>query len=310
MEQRLLGVSGLRVSEIGLGTSTWGAGTTAAEAGEILREFVAHGGSLIDSSPVYGSGVSERILADLLGGPVDREQLVISSAGGVDPASPMGSRVDSSRRSLLSQLDATLRTLGTDHLDLWSVGHWDDRTPPEEVADTLDYAVRTGRVRYAGVRGYAGWQLAVTTTAAPHRIVAAQNEYSLLVRRVEEELVPAARHLGVGVIAAAPLAQGILTGKYRSGIPVNSRATMPERDAEVRDYLSSHTQTIVEALHTAAEGLGISPANAALAWVRDRPGVASAVVGCRYPAQLREVLDSAGRPLPRAIDKALDDISR
>ncbi|MGD7001274.1 aldo/keto reductase [Corynebacterium halotolerans] len=306
----MLGVSGLRVSEIGLGTSTWGAGTSAADAGEILAAFMAQGGSLIDSSPVYGSGVSEKILADLLDGTVPRAELVISSAGGVDPHSPLGSRVDSSRRRLLAQLDATLAALGTDHLDLWSVGHWDDRTPPEEVADTLDYAVRTGRVRYAGVRGYAGWQLAVTTAAASHRIVAAQNEYSLLVRRVEEELVPAARHLGIGMIAAAPLAQGILTGKYRSGIPAQSRATTPERDAEVRGYLSSHTQTIVEALHTAADGLGISPGVAALAWVRDRPGVSSAVVGARHPGQLRELLDAAGRTLPRAINKALDDVSR
>lgn len=306
----MLGVSGLRVSEIGLGTSTWGAGTSAEDAGEILQAFVSGGGSLIDTSPVYGSGVSEKILAELLAGPIGREQLVISSAGGVDPASPIGSRVDSSRRRLLAQLDATLTRLGTDHLDLWSVGHWDDRTPPEEVADTLDYAVRTGRVRYAGVRGYAGWQLAVTTAAAPHRIVAAQNEYSLLLRRVEEELVPAARHLGVGVIAAAPLGQGVLTGKYRTGIPAQSRAAMPERDAEVRGYLSSHTQTIVEALHTAADGLGISPAVAALIWVRDRPGVASAVVGARTPEQLNQLLGAAGKTLPRAITKALDDVSR
>lgn len=271
---------------------------------------MSRGGSLVETSPVYGSGVSEKILAELLTGSISREQLVISSAGGVDPDSPLGHRVDTSRRRLLAQLDATLARLGTDHLDLWSVGHWDDRTPPEEVADTLDYAVRTGRVRYAGVRGYAGWQLAVTTAAAPHRIVAAQNEYSLLVRRVEEELVPAARHLGVGVIAAAPLAQGILTGKYRTGIPALSRATTPERDAEVRGYLSNHTQTIVEALHTAADGLGISPGVAALAWVRDRPGVASAVVGARTLAQLDELLGAARKTLPRAITKALDDVSR
>lgn len=310
MEQRLLGASGLRVSEFGLGTSTWGAETSTSDAAETLRTFLEAGGSLLDTSPVYGSGVSEQLLAELLEQQVRRDELVISSAGGVDPHSPIGQRVDSSRRRLLAQLDATLQTLGTDHLDLWSVGHWDDRTPPEEVADTLDYAVRTGRVRYAGVRGYAGWQLAVTRVAAPHRIVAAQNEYSLLVRRVEEELVPAARHLGIGVIAAAPLGQGVLSGKYRQGIPADSRAMLPDRDAEVQAYLGRHTQTIVEALSTAADGLGISPAVAALIWARDRPGVASAVVGARHAGQLSELLDAVGTTLPRAITKALDDVSR
>lgn len=310
MEQRLLGVSGLRVSEIGLGTSTWGAGTTAGEAGEILRSFLDAGGCLVDCSPVSGPGLAERILAEQLQGQVRREDLVISAAGGVDPHSPIGSRVDSSRRRLLGQLDSTLRTLGTDHLDLWSVGHWDDRTPPEEVADTLDYAVRTGRVRYAGVRGYAGWQLAVTGAAIPGRIVAAQNEYSLLVRRIEEELVPAARHLGVGVIAAAPLGQGVLSGKYRTGIPARGGHGNSERDAEVHAYLGDHTRTIVEALSTAADGLGISPSVAALIWVRDRPGVSSAVAGVRTPAQLKELIDAADRTLPRAIGKALDDVSR
>lgn len=274
----------------------------------MLGIFLDHGGSLIDCSRVSGPGTAEEILAEQLRGTVSRQELVISAAGGVDPHSPIGSRVDSSRRRLLSQLDATLRTLGTDHLDLWSVGHWDDRTPPEEVADTLDYAVRTGRVRYAGVRGYAGWQLAVTGAAAAGRIVAAQNEYSLLVRRIEEELVPAARHLGVGVIAAAPLGQGVLSGKYRSGIPTQPGNS--GREAEVHAYLGDHTRTIVEALSTAAAGLGISSSVAALAWVRDRPGVASAVVGVRNRVQLTELLDAAGKTLPRAIGKALDDVSR
>lgn len=273
----------------------------------MLRTFLDRGGSLVDCSPVSRPGRSEEILAEQLRGQVAREELVISAAGGVDPHSPVGSRVDSSRRRLLSQLDSTLRTLGTDHLDLWSVGHWDDRTPPEEVADTLDYAVRSGRVRYAGVRGYAGWQLAVTGTAARGRIVASQNEYSLLVRDIEEELIPASRHLGVGVIAAAPLGKGVLSGKYRDGLP--TPVGTAERDAEVHAYLGEHTRTIVEALSTAADGLGISPAVAALAWVRGRPGVSSAVVGVRTPTQLTELLDTVDRMLPRAIAKALDDVS-
>ncbi len=305
MKQRLVGVSGLRVSEIGLGTNTWGGATDAVEASDMLACFVDAGGSLVDSSPAYAGGRSERILGELLAGDVDRAELVISSASGVSPQSPMGSRVDCSRRRLMMQLDTTLATLGTDHLDLWSVGYWDEKTPPAEVAETLDWAVRTGRARYAGLRGYAGWQLAVTAAAgaSARPVVAAQNEYSLLVRGAEEELLPAARHLGVGVIAAAPLAQGVLTGRYRTGLPSNART-------EAHAYLGAKAHTVVEALSTAADGLGLSPAGVALAWIRDRAGISSAVVGASGVRQLRELLSVAQVTLPRAISKALDDVSR
>jgi len=299
VKQRLVGSSGLRVSDIGLGTATWGQGTEAAQAQAMLRMFVDSGGTLIDSSPTYAGGNAEGILGELLAG-FDRHELVVSSSAGVVPDSPMGRRVDCSRRSLMHQLDATLSTLGTDHLDLWSVGYWDERTPPGEVVDTLDWAVRTGRTRYAGVRDYTGWQLAVT--ASP-RVVATQHEYSLLARGIEEELVPAARHLGVGVIAAAPLAQGVLTGRYRSSVPPGVRA-------EVHARLGVKAHTVVDALTTAAQGLEIPSAVVALAWARDRAGVASAVVGASRREQLAELLTVGEVVLPRAIVKALDDVSR
>ncbi|WP_460490776.1 aldo/keto reductase, partial [Corynebacterium nasicanis] len=215
MKQRLVGSSGLRVSDLGLGTGTWGAGTDAAEAQVMLGMFRDAGGTLIDSSPAYAGGRAQQVLAEVLPG-LPRHELILSSSAGVEPDSPVGRRVDCSRRALMHQLDETLRVLGTDHLDLWSVGYWDERTPPAEVADTLDWAVRTGRTRYSGVRDYAAWQLAVTDSP---RVVATQHEYSLLARGIEEELIPAARHLGVGVIAAAPLAQGVLTGRYRRAQP-------------------------------------------------------------------------------------------
>lgn len=305
VKQRLVGVSGLRVSEIGLGTATWGAVTDATEAGSILDRFLGAGGTLIDSSPAYAQGRAERVLGQVLNGGVDRSSIILTSASGVDPHSPVGRRVDCSRRRLMLQLDTTLANLGTDHLDVWSVGYWDERTPPAEVADTLDWAVRTGRTRYAGVRGYAGWQLAVTSTAvAPGRaLVAAQNEYSLLVRDTEEELLPAARHLGVGMFAAAPLAQGVLTGRYRSGMPPGART-------EAQTYLGTKAHTVVEALSTAADGLDLSPAVVALAWIRDRPGVSSAIVGASTADQLTQLLAVTDTTLPRAIGKALDDVSR
>ena len=207
----MVGASGLRVSRLGLGTSTWGADTPEEDTATILRNFIDAGGTLIDASPAYAGGRAEGILGTLLSREVSRTDLVISSAAGVDPTLPLGRRVDCSRRHLIASLDNTLSVLGTDYLDLWSVGFWDGTTPPEQVADTLDYAVRTGRVRYTGVRGYSGWQLAVTHAAANHAaasarpIVAAQNEYNLLVRRAEEELLPATQHLGVGFFALPSL---------------------------------------------------------------------------------------------------------
>ena len=162
------GASGLQVSRLGHGTSTWGGVTPEEDTATILRNFIDAGGTLIDASPAYAGGRAEGILGTLLSREVSRTDLVISSAAGVDPTLPLGRRVDCSRRHLIASLDNTLSVLGTDYLDLWSVGFWDGKTPPEEVADTLDYAVRTGRVRYTGVRGYSGWQLAVTHAAANH----------------------------------------------------------------------------------------------------------------------------------------------
>nr|WP_234040092.1 aldo/keto reductase [Corynebacterium pygosceleis] len=296
---------------MGLGVSTWGESTPAEETGAILRAFLDAGGTLIDTSPAYADGAAENLLGDLIRRrTVERGRLVLSSSSGVDPTLPLGRRVDCSRRSLMAQLDRSLTALGTDHLDVWSVGFWDPRTPPEEVADTLNWAVRTGRTRYAGVRGYSGWQLAVTHAAdQSRRIVAAQSGYSLLDRRAEEELLPAAEHLGVGFLAAAPLAQGVLTGKYRQCIPADSRGASPRHDAEVQGLLVPRSATVVEALCTAAEGLDIPPVAAAIAWLRQRTGVTSAVVGVRTVAQLEQAMEGLTAGLPKAIRAALDEVS-
>ncbi|MDO4686968.1 MAG: aldo/keto reductase [Corynebacterium sp.] len=298
MRVQTVGASGLRVSRLGLGTSTW---TTVDGAQPVFERFLNAGGTLVDINPD-----TEPMLGALLPH-VDRGQLVISAGAGVNPSLPLGRRVDCSRRSLMASLDQTLKTLGTDYVDLWSVGFWDTRTPASEVADTLDWAVRTGRVRYAGVRSYTAWQLAVAAAKAEIPLVAAQTEYSLLVRRAEEELIPAARHLGVGVFAGAPLAQGVLTGKYRTGIPQDSRGASPHRDAEVQGYLDARASIIVEALVTAAEGLGTTPAAVATAWTREK--VSAVIVGARTPEQWDEIYASESLTVPRAIRAALDDIS-
>lgn len=311
MKQRTLGRSGLRVSRIGLGTLAWGRDSDGDEAAAQVLGFVEAGGTLVDSSPFYGGGAAQRVLAELLDDVVPRADLVISSTGGIRP----DRGVDCSRRTLLAQLDATLRDLGTDHLDLWQVAAWDPLTPVEEVAAALTHAIDTGRVRYGGARGYLGWQLATaaastrpgTRAAAP--LVATQAEYSLLARGVEDELLPAAQYHGVGLLAAVPLAGGVLTGKYRDGIPADSRGASESGAAQVAGYLSPAAARVVDAVVTAADGLGASPLAVALAWVRDRPGVASAIVGARDYAQHTGILASEDLELPAAISAALDDVS-
>lgn len=320
MEQRTVGRSGLRVSRIGLATHTWGSRTDADQAAVQLMAFVEAGGTLVDTSPVYAGGAAQRILADLLGDLVSRDDLVLSGCAGLHPrpAPPAadgtpplpqvpGIGVDTSRRTLLRQLDRTLLELGTDHLDIWHIAAWDPRTPLEEVAATVELALRSGRVRYAGVRGFTAWQLASLAAMAP--ITVTQTPYSLLARSAEDDTVPAAAHHGVGMIATAPLAGGILTGKYRDGVPADSRGADEATAAEIRGRLDDRATRVVDALVTAADGLATSPLAVALAWIRDRPGVASMFVGARDIGQLTGVLAAETLELPRAIAAALDDVS-
>jgi len=294
------------VSRTGLGTLTWGRDTDSDEAAAQLVGFVDAGGTLVDISPGYAGGAAQSVLAELIGDLVPRAAVVLSAASGAQP----GGLVDCSRRALLAQLDATLAELGTDHLDLWQVCAWDPLTPVAEVVDTLEHAVRSGRVRYAGVRDYTGWQLATAVGAASGPgLVVVQAEYSLLERGIEAELARAAAHHGVGVLAAVPLARGVLTGKYRQGTPADSRGASTHLAASLKPHRNKSASRVVEAVVTAAEGLGTSPLAVALAWVRDRPGVAGAIVGARTAAQLTGVLAEDDVMLPTAIRAALDDVS-
>lgn len=294
-----MGSSGLRVSTVGLGTGSWGKEVSVDAAAAMAREFCSRGGTLIDVSSAYGGGQSEVMVAKALRG-IPRSEIVLSSAGGIDPTKPVGHRVDASRRHLLAQLDRSLQSLRTDFLDLWSVAYWDPGVPVEEVVAVLEYAVDSGRVRYAGVRDYTGWQLALTSSEAGLPIVSVQNEYSLVVRGIEMDVVPAAEYLGIGIIAAAPLAHGALYG---------SRAAGGHPPAALQPYVSRRTDTISEALRTAAGGLGVNPAAVAQAWVRQRPAVASVIVGGREVEHIVSAVENASLVLPRAIERALTDIS-
>jgi aryl-alcohol dehydrogenase-like predicted oxidoreductase len=316
MEQRYAGRSGLRVSRLGLGTMTWGRDTDEHEATEQLREFLDAGGTLVDVGTAYGAGACEEVLGKLMTEFAPRADLVISAKAAL-PAFRSGP--DTSRRALLSALDASLTRLGVDHVDVWTVPGWSGRVPLEETLSALAVAVSSGRARYTAIANVTGWQAALAATGAGVRgaleglaaglPVAVQTEYSLLRRDAERELVPAADHLALGVIGWSPLGRGVLTGKYRYGTPADSRAASAHLSGFVEPYLDRACRRVVDAVSTAAEGLGCAPLEVALAWVRDRPGVSSVLVGARTAAQLRASLASEDVVLPDEIAGALEEVS-
>lgn len=315
MQERNLGHSGLRVSRLGLGTLTWGRDTDEHEARDQLKAFVEAGGTLLDTAAGYGGGASEELIGTLLGDVVARDEVVLATKAGVRRARGSGAReVDVSRGYLIRALDESLRRLGTDHVDLWQVHAWSDQVPWEETLSALDFAVSTGRAAYVGVSNYTAWQAAQAATwqrAGAGRATLASNqvEYSLLNRSCESEVMPAAIAMGLGVLAWAPLGRGVLTGKYRTGTPADSRAASPHFADYVDSYLDEDSQRVVEAVARAADGLQWSPLEVALAWVCDRPGVTSAIVGARTAAQLRGSLAVDECELPDEIRAALDDVS-
>lgn len=313
MEMRRAGTSGLLLSSIGLGTLTWGRDTDAHEAADQCRAFIDAGGNFLDTSPIYGDGDSERVIGGLIGTLIQRDEMVIASKAGISIIN--GERViNASRSALIAELDKTLSRLGTDYLDLWQVHCWDEQTPLEDTLSALDYAYTSGKVRYVGISNYTGWQSAHAVTmqrsnSAKAPIVTMQDEYSLLNRSAENELIPCAQNLGLGFISWAPLARGVLTGKYRKGIPSDSRAAAPHFVKHVEPYLSERSKRITEAVCVAAEGLGFAPLEVALAWVRDNPAVTSALVGARTGAQLRGILTAEEIELPEQIRDVLNEVS-
>lgn len=309
MELRRAGRSGLLVSSIGLGTLTWGRDTDEHEAAEQLSVFLDAGGTFIDTAASYGQGRSEELLGHLLA-EVDRRDVVLCSKAGVRTST---GRVDASRGTLLDTLDDTLATLGTDHLDLWLVQSPDLSVAPEETLSALRYAVASGRTRYVGLSNHPAWYTGYASASLADDgvgLAAVEVEYSLLQRSAEAELLPGADALGYGVLIWSPLGRGVLTGKYRSTIPADSRAASPHLRGFVEPYLTDRVHGIVEAVATAADGLDRTPTEVALAWGRDAPGVSSAIVGARTAAQLRGVLGAVDLELPDAIRGALDDVSR
>ncbi len=313
MQQRSLGSTGLKVSRLGLGTMTWGRDTDEHEARDQLIAFAEKGGTLLDTAAGYGDGASEELIGTLIGDVVARDEIVLATKAGISRRT--GERItNTSRGHLLTALDASLKRLRVDHVDLWQVHVWSDEAPIEETLTALDRAVSSGRASYVGISNYTGWQTAQAATwqrAVPGRatLASTQVEYSLLARGVEHEVLPAAAALGLGVLAWSPLGRGVLTGKYRSGTPSDSRAATPHFAGFVNAYLDERGRGIVESVARAAEGLGWTPLEVALVWVRDRPGVTAPVVGARTAAQLDGALGIEELTLPSEIIHALDDVS-
>ena len=281
---------------------TWGGDTDIHEARDILTTYYEAGGRFVDTADGYGDGAAEEMLGELLR---DLPDVVVSTKAG----STKGQRRrDASRAHLLTALDTSLRRLRRSHIDVWQVAAWDAHTPLDETLAALDHAVSAGKVRYAGVSNFSGWQLA-TASAGAARITAAQMEYSLLQRGVEREVLAAAAHHGTGLVAWSPLGRGVLTGKYRHSTPSDSRGASTQFAPFVAPYLLERPRAIVEAVCTAADGLGLGPAHVALAWVTARAGVSSALVGPRSVAQLRSLLSGVDATLPGEIHDALDEVS-
>ena len=303
MELRSLGNSGLLVSQFALGTMTWGRDTDIHEARDQFNLYYEAGGRFLDTADVYSDGVAEEIVGEFI-----REHpdvIVSTKAGNVRSHR----RRDTSRVHLLAALDGSLKRLRRTYIDVWHMHAWDPYTPLEETLSAAKYAVDSGRVRYLGISNYSGWQLTSASLGSEFPIVSAQMEYSLLQRGIEREVIPASTDLGVGVMAWSPLGRGVLTGKYRNGTPADSRAATSHFATFVTPYLNDRSRSIVDAVCTAAQGLGISPIDVALAWVNARPQVASTIVGARTAAQLRGVIQAFDAVLPPEIHIALDEVS-
>lgn len=313
MQYRRVGTSGLQVSRLGLGTMGFGTSVDEIDAEEQLGVFLDAGGTLVDTAPIYGDGRTEPLLGALLNKLGARDRIVLSGKAGLTFRGGVVVR-DASRKTLLDQLDQSLRDLGTDHLDLWQVHRWDEITPLDETLSALEHAVATGRVRYVGVSNFHGWQAATAATwlagrPAGARLISNQVEYSLVRRDAESEIVPAAEHHGFGLIAWAPLGRGVLTGKYRGGIPTDSRGADSRWEGYVQPYLGVERAHIVEAVAKAADGLEVTMSHVALAWLLEQPTVAAALVGARTTAQLSESLATEDVEIPDEIVRALDEVS-
>ncbi len=315
MRYRLLGNSGLRVSEAALGTMTfgddWGWGTAKDEARKVYAAFREAGGNFIDTANVYTNGTSESFLGEFMQG--HRQSVVMATkytnaAPGTDP-----NAAGNHRKSMVQAVEASLKRLGTDYIDLYWVHIWDQITPAEEVMRGLDDLVRQGKVLYIGISDAPAWWIAQANTLARLQgwspFIALQIEYSLIERTVERDLIPMAKALNLGLTAWSPLANGVLTGKYHGH--GSSEAGRMSSDT-MKQFLpeKQRTDRIVAAVKTVSDEIGRSMAQVALAWLRYRPMPVIPIIGARKLSQLQDNLASFDLTLSANQLKTLDEASR
>ena len=315
MRYRLLGNSGLRVSEAALGTMTfgddWGWGAAKDESRKVYDAFREVGGNFVDTANLYTNGTSESFLGEFMQG--HRHSIVMATkytnaVPGTDP-----NAAGNHRKSMMQAVEASLKRLGTDYIDLYWVHVWDQITPVEEVMRGLDDLVRQGKVLYVGISDAPAWWIAQANTLAHLRgwspFIGLQIEYSLIERTVERELIPMAKALNLGLTAWAPLSNGVLTGKYHGhGSSEPGRMSsdmlkgfMPERQ---------RTDRIIAAVKTVSDEVGRSMAQVALAWLRYRPVPVIPIIGARKLSQLQDNLASFDLTLSADQLKTLDEASR
>lgn len=302
MEYRYLGGTGLKVSELCLGAMTFGRDTSEADSYTMMDMFAQAGGNFIDTANVYGRGISEEIVGRWLKRQ-RREDWVIATK----VRFPMGdgpNDVGLSRAHILASVEASLRRLDTDYIDLYQVHTWDPGTPLTETLSTLDSLVQSGKVRYIGASNFYGWQLQKAVDLSlqhgwePFRCL--QPLYNLLDRGAEWEMVTVCQNEGLGIIPWSPLRGGWLSGKYKRGMTAPPSGTRVEQ-AEANNwserwsvYNNERTWTVLDALFEVAEAEGKSPAQTALNWVKDQPGVTAPIIGARKIAHLEDNLGAAG----------------
>jgi len=318
MEFRTLGRSGCAVSSLCLGTMTFGDESDEKVAHAQLDMFAEAGGTFVDTADVYSAGESERIIGRWLASrPAGVTEPVVLATKGRFPmaADPNGAGL--SARHLTRALDASLTRLGVEAVDLYQAHAWDPVTPIEETLRTLDGFVRAGKIRYYGLSNFTGWQLTkailVARALGLAEPVSLQPQYSLLVREIEYEIVPAVLDAGLGMLPWSPLGGGWLTGKYRRDQRPTGATRLgdnPERGMEAWDRRgTSRTWDVVEAVQGVAEARGASMAEVALAWVNDRPGVTATILGARTTDQLEANLRAAGLHLTAEETGVLDEAS-
>ncbi|WP_454197293.1 aldo/keto reductase [Nocardia sp. Marseille-Q1738] len=305
---RLLGRSGLRVSPLALGTMTfgteWGWGADKDEARRIFDHYVGRGGNFIDTASQYTNGTAEEWLGEFAG--AERESLVLATKYSAVRRLTDPNSGGNHRKSMVASVEASLRRLRTDYVDLLYLHLWDGLTPADEIVRAMDDLVRAGKVLYVGVSDTPAWQVARMQTIAELRgwspLIALQIEYNLIERTVERELIPMAGELGLGVVSWSPLAGGVLTGKYRrtdlggaSGSTGGSRKDI----ALANESLTERGLAIADLVTEIADQLGRTPAEVALAWSMHRPAVTAPVLGARTVRQLQDNLG--------ALDLVLDE---